>query len=98
MLGVAVRMAVGAGRRSAAYYMVIGAIVAVLATDSVYGWILLHGVLPPRRSARRQDGSLLLPAVGSRRAAPIDDDGLAGGRAQGSGSREGGFSQSPSRR
>src|SRR5579863_8021762 len=47
LLGVAVRMAVGAGRRSAAYYMVIGAIVAVLATDSIYGWILLHGSYHP---------------------------------------------------
>ena len=47
ILGVAVRMAVGAGRRSAAYYMVIGAIVAVLATDSIYGWILLHGSYHP---------------------------------------------------
>ncbi len=47
ILGVAVRMAVGAGRRSAAYYMVIGAIVAVLATDSIYGWILLHGTYHP---------------------------------------------------
>jgi diguanylate cyclase (GGDEF)-like protein/PAS domain S-box-containing protein len=47
MLGVAVRMAVGAGRRSSAYYMVIGAIVAVLATDSIYGWILLHGTYHP---------------------------------------------------
>src|SRR5277367_6646298 len=37
ILGVAVRMAVGAGRRSPAFYLVIGAIVAVLATDSVYG-------------------------------------------------------------
>jgi diguanylate cyclase (GGDEF)-like protein/PAS domain S-box-containing protein len=47
MLGVAVRMAVGAGRRSAPYYMAIGAIVAVLATDSIYGWILLHGTYHP---------------------------------------------------
>jgi diguanylate cyclase (GGDEF)-like protein/PAS domain S-box-containing protein len=47
ILGVAVRMAVGAGRRSTAYYMAIGAIVAVLATDSVYGWILLHGTYHP---------------------------------------------------
>ena len=47
ILGVAVRMPVGAGRRSAAFYMVIGAIVAVLATDSIYGWILLHGSYHP---------------------------------------------------
>jgi PAS domain S-box-containing protein len=47
MLGVAVRLAVGAGRRSPAYYMVISAIVAVLLTDSVYGWIVLHGTYHP---------------------------------------------------
>jgi diguanylate cyclase (GGDEF)-like protein/PAS domain S-box-containing protein len=47
ILGVAVRMAVGAGRRSAAYYLVIGAVVAVLATDSIYGWILVHGTYHP---------------------------------------------------
>src|ERR1700688_4778924 len=47
ILGVAVRMAVGVGRRSPAYYMMLGAIVAVLATDSVYGWILLHGAYRP---------------------------------------------------
>ncbi len=47
ILGVAVRMAVGAGRRSPAFYLLIAAIVAVLATDSVYGWVLLHGVYKP---------------------------------------------------
>jgi PAS domain S-box-containing protein len=47
LLGVAVRMAVGAGRRSVAYYLVIAAIGAVLATDSVYGWIVLHGTYHP---------------------------------------------------
>jgi diguanylate cyclase (GGDEF)-like protein/PAS domain S-box-containing protein len=47
MMGVAVRMAVGAGRRGPAYYMMIGAIAAVLATDSVYGWIQLHGLYTP---------------------------------------------------
>jgi diguanylate cyclase (GGDEF)-like protein/PAS domain S-box-containing protein len=43
MLGVAVRMAVGGGRRGPAYYMIISAIAAVLVTDSIYGWIQLHG-------------------------------------------------------
>jgi diguanylate cyclase (GGDEF)-like protein/PAS domain S-box-containing protein len=47
MLGVAVRMAVGAGRRGPAYYMMIGAIASVLVTDSIYGWIQLHGVYAP---------------------------------------------------
>ena len=47
MLGVAVRMAVAGGRRSPAYYMMITAIAAVLVTDSIYGWISLHGVYTP---------------------------------------------------
>jgi diguanylate cyclase (GGDEF)-like protein/PAS domain S-box-containing protein len=47
MLGVAVRMAVGGGRRSPAYYMMIMAIAAVLVTDSIYGWITLHGMYTP---------------------------------------------------
>ena len=44
VLGVAVRLAVGRGRRSPAYYMIVGALVFVLAADSAYGWSLLHGV------------------------------------------------------
>ena len=53
VLGVAVRLAVGAGRRSPAYYMMVGALVAVLAADSAYGWILLHGVYSLGNPARR---------------------------------------------
>src|ERR1700733_8082022 len=45
VLGIAVRLAVGSGRRSVAYYMVVCALVAVLAADSAYGWSLLHGVV-----------------------------------------------------
>ena len=44
VLGVAVRLAVGAGRRSPAYYMIVAALVVVLAADSAYGWSLLHSV------------------------------------------------------
>ncbi len=47
MLGVALRMAVGGGRRNPSYYMVIGAVAAVLVTDSIYGWIQLHGTYTP---------------------------------------------------
>jgi diguanylate cyclase (GGDEF)-like protein/PAS domain S-box-containing protein len=47
MLGVGVRMAVGSGRRSPAYYMVISAIVALTITDSIYGWIQLHSTYNP---------------------------------------------------
>jgi diguanylate cyclase (GGDEF)-like protein/PAS domain S-box-containing protein len=47
MLGVAVRMAVGSGRRSRAYYMMVSAVAAVLITDSVYGWIQLHSTYHP---------------------------------------------------
>jgi diguanylate cyclase (GGDEF)-like protein/PAS domain S-box-containing protein len=44
ILGLAVRLAVSAGRRSVAYYMIIAALVVVLAADSGYGWSLLHNV------------------------------------------------------
>jgi diguanylate cyclase (GGDEF)-like protein/PAS domain S-box-containing protein len=47
VLGVAVRMAVGAGRRSPAYYMMISAVGALLVTDTIYGWIQLHGTYHP---------------------------------------------------
>ncbi|MBV9311171.1 MAG: EAL domain-containing protein [Solirubrobacterales bacterium] len=47
VLGVAVRMAVGSGRRSPAYYMMISGVGALLITDSVYGWIQLHGSYKP---------------------------------------------------
>src|SRR5579863_9464807 len=47
LLGVAVRMAVGGGRRDSAYYLLVGAIAAVLVTDSIYGWIQLHGSYTP---------------------------------------------------
>jgi diguanylate cyclase (GGDEF)-like protein/PAS domain S-box-containing protein len=47
MLGVAVRMAVGSGRRSPAYYMMTSAIAALTITDSIYGWIQLHGTYNP---------------------------------------------------
>lgn len=47
VLGVAIRMAVGSGRRSTAYFLMIAAIAAVLITDSVYGWIELHGSYAP---------------------------------------------------
>jgi diguanylate cyclase (GGDEF)-like protein/PAS domain S-box-containing protein len=47
VLGLAARMAVGGGRRSAAYFMLIAGIGALLATDSIYGWIQLHGAYHP---------------------------------------------------
>ena len=47
MLGVAVRMAVGRGRRSTCLLHDDRAIAAVLVTDSIYGWIQLHGSYTP---------------------------------------------------
>ena len=43
VLAVAVRLAVGRGQRGPAYYLMVSAICSLLATDSVYGWLLLHG-------------------------------------------------------
>ena len=43
LLGVAIRLAVGGGRRGTSFYLLVGGAGALFATDSVYGWLLLHG-------------------------------------------------------
>ncbi len=43
VLAVAARLAVGRGQRGPAYYLMVTAILSLLVTDSVYGWLLLHG-------------------------------------------------------
>jgi hypothetical protein len=43
VLGVTVRLVVGARRRSPALWMLGIGTCALLATDAVYGWALLHG-------------------------------------------------------
>ncbi|HEY7401079.1 MAG TPA: EAL domain-containing protein [Actinomycetota bacterium] len=43
LLTVAIRLAVGAGRRPPAFYLMVAAVVALFVTDSIYSWILLHG-------------------------------------------------------
>ncbi len=47
MLTVAVRLAVGSGRRSPSLNLMVTAIVALFVTDSLYGWLQLHdGYIP----------------------------------------------------
>ena len=48
LLAVAVRLAVGAERRDRALLLLALAVFALLVTDSLYGWMLLHGVEPTR--------------------------------------------------
>ncbi|HEY3210632.1 MAG TPA: ATP-binding protein [Actinomycetota bacterium] len=43
LLTVAVRLAVGAGNRSPAFYLLCSSVVVLFITDSIYGWIVLHG-------------------------------------------------------
>ena len=43
VLTVGIRLAMGPGRRGTAFYLLMGGFAALLATDSVYGWLLLHG-------------------------------------------------------
>ncbi|MGH2942409.1 MAG: sensor histidine kinase [Solirubrobacteraceae bacterium] len=43
VLAVAVRLAIGAGRRGIAFSLLICGVVALLLTDATYGWLLLHG-------------------------------------------------------
>jgi diguanylate cyclase (GGDEF)-like protein/PAS domain S-box-containing protein len=43
LITVAVRLAVGAGKRTPAFYLLLGGLVALFVTDSLYGWKVLHG-------------------------------------------------------
>jgi diguanylate cyclase (GGDEF)-like protein/PAS domain S-box-containing protein len=43
LITVAVRLAIGAGKRTPAFYLLQAGLVALFVTDSLYGWILLHG-------------------------------------------------------
>jgi PAS domain S-box-containing protein len=38
-----VRLAVGAGRRHLAFYLITASVLTLFVTDSIYGWIVLHG-------------------------------------------------------
>jgi diguanylate cyclase (GGDEF)-like protein/PAS domain S-box-containing protein len=38
-----IRLAVGAGARGVSYHLMVASVVALLATDAIYGWYLLHG-------------------------------------------------------
>src|SRR5436190_594502 len=40
---VAARLAVAAGRKEPSFYLMMASILFLFGTDSVYGWILLHG-------------------------------------------------------
>jgi PAS domain S-box-containing protein len=43
LLSVFVRLAVGGGRRPAAFYLIAASVMVLFVTDSIYGWIVLHG-------------------------------------------------------
>jgi diguanylate cyclase (GGDEF)-like protein/PAS domain S-box-containing protein len=42
LVAAAIRLAVGAGRKPPAFFLMLGAIVALFATDAVYGWFGLY--------------------------------------------------------
>jgi diguanylate cyclase (GGDEF)-like protein/PAS domain S-box-containing protein len=47
LVAVAVRLAVGAGKRAPAFSMMMAAVLALFATDAIYGWLLLgNGYVP----------------------------------------------------
>jgi PAS domain S-box-containing protein len=43
LFSVAVRLAVGAGKRPLAFFLITSGVVVLFATDTIYGWIVLHG-------------------------------------------------------
>ena len=44
---VAIRLALGAGRRVPALLLMLGAATALFTTDSIYAWVLLHSTYEP---------------------------------------------------
>jgi diguanylate cyclase (GGDEF)-like protein/PAS domain S-box-containing protein len=42
LITVAVRLALGAGRRPFAFFLIAASVVSLFATDAIYGWLLLH--------------------------------------------------------
>jgi len=44
LIGIAVRLLTGGGRRQPSFYFLTGGLVLLAATDSLYGWDNLHGV------------------------------------------------------
>lgn len=40
---VAVRLTVGGGKRPAAFYLMVSSVAVLFITDSIYGWLVLHG-------------------------------------------------------
>jgi PAS domain S-box-containing protein len=43
LFSIAVRLAVGGGKRSTAFYLMLGSIAVLFLTDTIYTWITLHG-------------------------------------------------------
>ena len=74
LAAVAIRLAVGAGRRPPSFYLIIAAIGTLFVTDAIYGWFGLY------TEAGYQPGSGWLEAgwaafyvlAGYRGAAPVD--------------------------
>ena len=78
LLAAAIRLAVDAGKRAPAFYLLIGSIVSLLATDSAYTYALLdEHVRPPAHLRRGLDR--VLRALGRGRTAPVDADARAAG-------------------
>lgn len=45
VMSAAIRLAVGTGKRPAAFYLMTCAVVALFVTDSIYSWISVHGIV-----------------------------------------------------
>ena len=47
LLAATIRLAVGAGRKPASFWLMTAAVVTLFATDAIYGWLLLHDGYEP---------------------------------------------------
>ena len=74
LAAAAIRLAVGAGRRPVAFYLLMASVVALFATDAIYAWFGLYteSGLPARQRLARGRLDVVLRAARHGRPAPVD--------------------------
>jgi hypothetical protein len=72
LLAAAIRLAVDAGKRAPAFYLLSSSIVCLLATDSAYNLALLKGTYNHSQLIYDLGWMLVLHPLGRRRPAPVD--------------------------
>ncbi|MGZ4149700.1 MAG: PAS domain-containing protein, partial [Actinomycetota bacterium] len=65
LMAVVTRLAVGAGRKAASFYLIALGVVALFVTDAIYGWLLLHSGYEPGSGPLEAGWSLFYILLGA---------------------------------